>query len=296
MRDLKNFTAVEWLKLTPLHHAIKQWRNDLMLLAYRHRQAVGEQTFLADCARLRGRNIALVIAFEQPWALDWLLAKSKQNLQDCTVLVFDNSLRREARAEIAAVCAKHGTPYLSLPSNRTLHVNRSHGLAMSWVFHRIVRAIEPATFAFLDHDLIPVLPMQLEERLGAQDCFGLINDSAWAWQLWAGYCLFRYAKVRDLPMNFLYDFSRGLDTGGRNWPWLYRHLEHHSLRFAENTLLTVANPVDGERREVQVVDGRWVHIGGISYNNNADAKRQFFENLASAIDQGKSWEALSAEN
>ena len=292
MRDLRDFSVGEWARLLPLQHAFKQVRNDLVLHAYQRRPAAGEAAFIAQCAALSGTSIGLIVAFEQPWALDWLLAMARRNVRNCTLLVFDNSRRESARADIAAVCARHGAPYLALPSNRTRHVNRSHGMAMSWVYERIVRALEPETFGFLDHDLIPVVPLDMRERIGTQDCFGKLNDSRWSWQLWAGYCFYRHARVRALPMNFLYDFSRGLDTGGRNWPWLYRRLARDTLRFAASDYLELCLPATGERRTVEVVDERWLHIGGVSYNNNFAAKQAFIEGIAAALAEGTPWSAL----
>ncbi len=294
MRDLKDFTTGEWLRLAPLQHALKQARNDLWLSVYKRKRAANLDAFLEEVRPLAGKNIALVIAFEQPWALDWLLRMAKRHLTDTTILVFDNSLKTGARAEIERVCVAHKTPYLSLPPNRTRHVNRSHGMAMTWIFHNVVRAIEPRLFAFLDHDLIPVKEMMFTERLANQPFFGMLNrsENSRAWQLWAGYCMFDFSAVAALPMNFLYDFSQGLDTGGRNWPMLYRHYEQNQLRFAGNNQVEVRDPVTGDVSSVQIVDNRWFHIGSISYNDNFRSKSQFCENLAQAFDRGATWDQI----
>ncbi|WP_051229290.1 hypothetical protein [Paludibacterium yongneupense] len=291
MRSLRQYTISEMVKLEPFSDAYKQFRNDLLLNLYLGRKAEGQAEFLVDCRPLRGKNIAAVVAFEQPWALDWLLTMSRKHLTDCTVLAFDNS-RAPKRAEIAEVCRRHGAHYLALPSNRTRHVNRSHGMAMTWIYRNIIQAIEPENFAYFDHDMIPMEPLSLNQRLGEQDCFGLLNESEWGWQLWAGYCMFRFDRVGHLPLNFLYDFSFGLDTGGRNWKYIYRQLDRTVQRFADSINRPLRPTTQDAPRTVQVVDDSWVHIGSISYNNNFESKQAFFATLAAACENGVSWQQI----
>jgi hypothetical protein len=295
MRDLNHFSASEWLRLIPFKYAFKLTRNDVWLAIYKKLRPKSLDMFLRETKRLENRNVALVVAFEQPWALDWLLRMAQRNLTDTAVLVFDNSRRTAARLEIEGVCRNRGIPYLALPANPTRHVNRSHGMAMTWIFHNIVRAIKPRMFAFIDHDLIPVGKMELSERLGDQPFFGMLKTSPWAWQLWAGYCLFDFSVVGGLPMNFLYDFSQKLDTGARNWGCLYQNHDRDRLRFASSRNTEVRDPATGISRTMQVVDDRWLHIGSISYNDNFRSKAKFCENLAHALDQGIGWPQLCGD-
>jgi len=292
MRDLRNFTAMEWLLLLPLQHALKQVRNDVFLAIYKKIRPKALQSFLAETRHLKGKNIALIIAFEQPWALNWLLRMAQRNLIDTDVLVFDNSRRTALRTEIERVCSNRGVPYLALPVNPTRHVNRSHGMAMTWVFYNVVRAIQPRLFAYLDHDLIPVEMISLAERLAGQPFFGFAHVKAWCWNLWAGYCMYDFASVAKLPLNFLYDFSQKLDTGGRNWSCLYQHYDRQQLRLATNEIIKVKDTKTAELRRVEMVDHSWFHISGISYNEGFRSKLEFCEHLALGLDQGKSWSSL----
>jgi hypothetical protein len=290
VRDLRDFSMREWLVLLPLQLAFKQARNDLWLSFYKRLRPPGFGPFLAESERFRDRNIALVVAFEQPWVLDWLLRMAARNLSDTTVLVFDNSRHASARQEIERVCRDRGTPYLALPPNHTRHVNRSHGMAMTWIFHNVVRAIRPRMFAFIDHDMIPVQSVALSERRGDQPFFGWERFSGKrAWNLWAGYSLFDFSATAQLPMNFLYDFSRGLDTGGRNWDCLYRRYDRTKLRFAGSRTVEIRVPGTGEVHSVQMIDDCWLHIGGIGYNDNFRAKSACCRELARAFDSGLSW-------
>src|SRR3954466_6072344 len=156
MRHLSEFSLTEWLKLAPIQHALKQARNDAWLAAYNVIRPKQLRHFLADCRDLRGKNVALVVAFELPWVLDWQLQMANNNLSDMSILIFDNSRDEAKRIEIKEVCKQNHTRYFALPPNSTTHVNRSHGMAMSWVYHNVVRAMNPRTFGFIDHDMIPV--------------------------------------------------------------------------------------------------------------------------------------------
>jgi hypothetical protein len=289
MRYFSEFSIVEWLKLLPIVHALRQVRNDAWLAFYKTVRPEPLSRFLAEHKNLQGRNIALVIAFEQPWALNWLLQMANRNLSDATVLVFDNSRNASKRAEIEQVCKHNNAPYLALPANPTRHVNRSHGMAMSWVYHNVVRAINPRIFGFIDHDLIPVRKVSIADKLTGQPVYGLLNVGKFGyWFLWAGYCFFDYAGTTGKSINFLYDFSRDLDTGGRNWNSVYRHLDRRQLRTATFENVSMKVPSINDPRLVQFVDRDWLHIGGISYSYNSPDNIEFFKGLEKLFDEGSS--------
>ena len=277
MRYLTEFSATEWLKLLPIQYALKQVRNDAWLAAYKNTHAKHLHQFLAEKNSLADKNVALVIAFEQPWALNWLLEMANRNVTDMTVLVFDNSRNSSKRIEIEQVCKQNKTPYLALPANPTRHVNRSHGMAMTWVYHNVVRAITPRIFGFIDHDLIPVRKVSIADKLTAQPVYGLLNQNKLGfWSLWAGYCFFDYAGTTGKSINFLYDFSRDLDTGGRNWKSLYRDLDRRQLRIATTENVSMKVPSIENPRLVQFIDENWLHIGGMSYSDNSQENIAFF--------------------
>ena len=285
MRSLNEFSALEWLQLLPVQHALKQLRNDAWLAIYKNIRPDTLSRFLAEHKDLENKNIALVIAFEQPWALNWLLQMAAKNLSDTAVLVFDNSRNQSKRIEIERVCTKNRAAYLALPANPTRHVNRSHGMAMTWVYHNVVRALNPRIFGFIDHDLIPVRKVSIAEKLTGQPVYGLLNANKFGfWSLWAGYCFFDYAETKSKSINFLYDFSRNLDTGGRNWKRLYRHLDRRKLRAATFENVSTKVPSLENPRMVQFVDQNWLHIGGISYSYNSPENIEFFKQLEKVFD------------
>jgi len=289
MRYLTEFSAIEWLKLLPVQHALKQLRNDAWLAVYKNSRADQLSQFLAEHKDLANKNIALVIAFEQPWALNWLLQMASRNVSDMTVLVFDNSRNDSKRIDIEQVCKRNKAPYLALPRNPTRHVNRSHGMAMTWVYHNVVRAIDPHIFGFIDHDLIPVRKVSIADKMTGQPVYGLLNQNKFGfWSLWAGYCFFDYAETKGRSINFLYDFSRDLDTGGRNWKSLYCDLDRRQLRVATTDNVSMKVPSVQNPRLVQFIDENWLHIGGISYSHNSPESIEFFRGLETVFDKGSS--------
>lgn len=287
MLNFNKFLLIDWLTLKPITLLFKEVRNDLWLSLYVKKRTIHFDDFIKKINHLTGSNFAIVVAFEQPWAIEWLLKMSNKNLIGTTLLVFDNSRNFALRNDIQKVCEANNTYYFSLPLNNTSHVNRSHGMAMSWIYENVIRLIEPKVFGFIDHDLIPFRQVSLSRRLNRKMFFGCIHSkSKDYWALWAGYCIFDYHFIKDKPINFLYDFSRGLDTGGRNWDPLYRHAEKANVLFASRGLRKLRTPINFKARDIEVIDDRWIHIGGIGYKGGVEEKLEFFKGLANAIELG----------
>ena len=101
--------------------------------------------------------------------------------------------------------------------------------------------------------------------------------------------------MRELPLNFLYDFSRGLDTGGRNWNCLYKKYDRSGLKFAEFEWINFVDPAANILRKVRFVDGRWIHLRGVGYNNNFRLNADFFARIAEVVEAGGSREQILAE-
>jgi hypothetical protein len=287
LRKFTEFKISEWVKLTPLIHAFKEVRNDFLLSRYVNKKSIQTSSFLEANKNLEGKNIAVVIAFEQPWALNFLLEQASINLANTHIIVFDNSKNIQKRESIKHVCEKNSAHYISLPSNTTKHVNRSHGLAMSWAYHNVIKELKPNIFTFLDHDLIPLNKVNLEEKMEHQAIYGLLNQgNNNYWSLWAGFCTFKYSFVKEIKLNFLYDFSRGLDTGGRNWNCIYKNLSFDHISFADRTFQKVAALPNQDHRDVEILDQTWVHMSGISYNNNFESKADFYTGMYKAVNSG----------
>ena len=291
--NIRDFSFQDWVLLRPLNFAFKQIRNDCWLKVYLRSRPPALSKFIGDASHLKGSSVLVVVAFEQPWALNWLLCMAKKNIPDATVMVFDNSRNLVLREAIEAVCDANHVLYFSLPINNTKHVNRSHGMAMSWIFENVIKKIEPNFFAFIDHDLIPVSHVDFSSTLDSQPFFGRKGgEQIKYWSLWAGYCIFDYAFIKSKKLNFLYDFSRGLDTGGRNWGPLYSLFDQNKIKFASRVFNKVYLPSIPEGAVVEFIDDKWVHMGSISYNDNFRSKADFFKALASQLENDPNWQNL----
>ena len=298
MIGLKEYSLIQWVKLEPISICFKEFRNDLLLKHYLKKIPFSLGEYLISIQNLSGSNVVIIIAFEQPWVLNWLLNIAKNNLINISVLVFDNSKNKIIRKKIEKVCVRNGIKYFPLPTNNTLHVNRSHGMAMTWIFENVIKVIKPKIFAFIDHDLIPTNPIDLEDKIGNQLCFGRINsrNKSKYWSLWAGYCIFNYSKLKNKQLNFLYDFSRGLDTGGRNWDQIYSKINKNKMSFASRAYYDLSLPFSTKLVKVEVVDDCWIHIGGVSYNNNLSFKLPSVKMIKKMLNTNRSWKSYIVNN
>lgn len=292
MRNLKDFSAKDWIQLQPLIHGGKQLRNDFVQSVFLKARPKALETFLRDHEHLKGKNILQMVAFEQPEVLDFSIKMATRYLAGTTLLVFDNS--RRGAEENERVCRERKVAYLRLPPNLTRHPNRSHGMAMTWVWHNVVKAIQPAIAGFIDHDLIPLETIELNQVLNGQPFYGVPTVGKWGWSLWAGYCLYDFGAVSSLPLNFLNDFSRNLDTGGRNWNCLYGRHDERRLKFARWQLFDVVDTSASEPRQIEIIDGTWIHIAGVSYRDDYRRNSDFYGRIAKAVEAGANWPQLQA--
>ena len=270
MKPLENFTLTQWLSARPLIDSFKQVRNDLLTWHFCRQvpnETVATLKLLSDSHQNDGASDLLIsIAFDKPEIIELQLAHIAQYGSNVLTVVADNSPSSQARSKIRTICKKANVTYIALPYNRSRHANRSHGMAMQWCYENIVRILMPSVFAFIDHDLIPVKSFNLGSQIGSQPIYGVIweNKDRNAWQLWAGYCIYRVSAIGTRKLNFLYDFSNGLDTGWRNFHRFYRYLIKSGLVFADNVYAYGQQPFN----RVQVIDNCWLHLGGAGHRNN----------------------------
>jgi hypothetical protein len=292
MRSLGEFSIEDWVHLRPLTEGGKQLANDLVQKRYLNARPDALKKFLQENENLRGKNVLKIVAFEQPRVLDFSLKMAGRHLVDATVLVFDNSRRAEARTEIKRICRSRNVPYLGLPPNPTSQENRSHGMAMTWIWHNFVKATRPAISGFIDHDVIPLQKVELTKHLTGQPFYGVPNVGKWAWSLWAGFCFYGFAEVASLRLNFMNDFSRGVDTGGRNWKCLYKDQDYRKLQFAELRIYDVRDDSEGVSRQMEIIDESWLHVGGPNLRRDGRRSSNFYDRIRSTVEEGANWPQL----
>ena len=272
---LRDYTVREWLRLLPVSQAVKHVRNTAAGRYYRSRPSPYLDRFLSEHAGLRGGTLAVTVAFNTPWTLGWLLRTARENLVNTTLIVVDNSSDAGAREETRDMCAEAGVPYLPLPRNSIRQGSRSHGAAMTWTYHNVIKPLRPAVFAFIDHDLFPLSPVDLASRVANQPVFGRKNPHGFGWSVWAGYCIFDFAEASKYELDFSPDILRGHDTGGRNWMQFFRHLDKDSVRLADLCVIDLTDPLTGTVFSIEVMDG-FAHYGQAAHPRRIRPERREF--------------------
>jgi hypothetical protein len=264
MKPLNEFTAREIWHLRPLLYAGRDFRH-----GQRSRRLLRKSrppaSILDGFRAVSGRNALISIAFNGPDAIEWQRRLITRFVPNCIHIIADNSSDEEAAKAIEAVSA--GGLYIRLPKNPWSgeEHTKSHGFALNWCWHHIVKPLAPSNFGFIDHDLFPTEQTDPFQMLEKYPIAGRVWDgkNPQRWHLWAGFCFFRMAAVKRKRLNFDVDFYAGLDTGGGNWKPLYRHLDRHRIPDPGGTDLEITD--DGHTFMVQRV-GSWLHRCNLGYD------------------------------
>jgi hypothetical protein len=224
-RALSEYALHEWLHLRPWVDRYKHARYQARSAVLVRRPAAGGDVAQAIAAA-RGARVIVSVAFRDADKIDLQAALVRRFVDDCVYVVADNSGDASASAAIAATARRRQVPYLRLPDSPWIGLEggRGHGLAMNWMWRHVLRKARPAAFGFIDHDIYPTRPTDPFAALAAYPITGLVFDRGPRWHLWAGFCFFRFDAVEPYRLDFCRDFLAGVDTGGGNWPRLYRHL------------------------------------------------------------------------
>ncbi len=263
----------------------KNLRNGLIDRTFR-RAAAAEGWRIADQLSHDGvREAAFTIAFNTPWAIDLLTRQWSRNHPDLRLVVIDNSSDRSARVAHEGLCRQRGVRYLPLPRNPEWSPNRSHGIALNWVWFNVVRHARLDVAGFIDHDCIPVASLDLRSRLAGRAAYGLRGASLThpqAWNLWAGYCFFRPAAAEGLAVDFKHRIELGLDTGGGNWTGFYRHLDPAAVGEAGHRIVQIELGDGRPPYAMLLLDEAFLHLDGASYREafrDASIRRRIMESI-----------------
>jgi hypothetical protein len=246
-------------------------RNHLLSLLYnlRGRNFISQNHFNSS---KRYKKIICIVAFNKVDVLRLCLKGLNENTLNFNIVVFDNS-DLCYRGNVKSIVLEMGADYIELPYIKISHPNRSHSIALNWIYNNYILRKKPDFFGFIDHDLIAFKKINLEQKIDNIFCFGKPNFGLNnKWNLWAGYCFFNLRLINkfNVKLNFMYRFDLNLDTGGQNWNTLYRFLFNSQYRFCFQEMLL--NNSNEQSVELQIIDHSWIHIGGASYVKNADEK------------------------
>lgn len=235
----------------------------------------------------------VTVAFNNEYLIEKQIKLLKRFVTDEHVSIFiaDNSTSIDKRKLIRDVCVENQVGYISIPDNLMLKYvssSYSHGATLNWIFDNFIKKRQPAIFGFLDHDLFPIAPTSIREKIGKKDFYGLVRDREAGWYLWAGYCFFNYKAVKDFPLDFI-PYMAGktyLDTGGSNFPILYRHYDKDSLPIVPSRDVNIGKGVDYHADYLQYIDECWLHlINGSNWKKNPEGIQRTKENMLDEMTQ-----------
>lgn len=245
-------------------YRIKAVRNRLVSWQFEKRPAVAIDRIDLTPNSWNGRAIAIVIAFNKPWAIDYMIRLWERFSEDCELVVVDNSSDREARQEIRQLCKQAGIGYVGLPRNFEWSPNRNHGIAINWTLRNILMLTNPDVFLVLDHDMFPLRPFSVRGHTSNQPYYGYLWPDAAIWNLWVGFATFDWRQLRNYTMNFNHNPRLGLDTGGMNWADIYSRFGRSGMSFC-TIRYAVLEDETGEKLPVSVFDEQFVHISGLGH-------------------------------
>jgi hypothetical protein len=267
-------------------HGFKRARNLVVERTFRYLRPPGLERFVADHAHLASASVAVTIAYNAPWVVELLTRMARLKLVS-PLLVFDNSRSATAREEIERLCGERAVPYFALPYNPERHPCRSHGVAMNWVWYNVIRNWKTRVIGFLDHDLVPLQKVDFEALVRTQPVYGVLNQSAWGWNLWAGFSVFDVAAIDRCNPDFNNDVPRGLDTGGQNYTRVYCRLPFDQTVFADWRYEWIRDPAGSSVVPVNLVDS-WLHVGGAGFGDERQSKGSpdFYRRLVRYVEEG----------
>lgn len=274
-KKLSEYSFQDFLHLRPLTHSLKTRRYKRMDGEYLG-LPIGEAETQAARAAVRGRNVLITVAFEDPQAIEMQIALVRRYVTHDCHLIVDNSRTEQASQPIREAAVVAGVRYLKLPNNPWTKRNesRSHGLAMNWIWRNILKPGRPKGFGFIDHDLFPTMSVDPFAPLANHAFYGDLRWAGERWFLWAGYCFFDFEAVQDKPLDFGLDWFIGLDTGGANWPVLYHDLDPRTLphRPIEPIEALPGVPLDEAKFERR---NEWIHeVGWGTFPQHRKPKRE----------------------
>lgn len=278
--SLHEYRLYDWCRLRPLTHAFKTRR--YQRIDDRYLKILPSLDSVKPIrSALNKRPTLVTIAFNDWQLLEWQTTLVARHIPHAIHLVIDNSPDDGAANRNQCLCHNRGIHYFRLPPNPWTGRNpsRSHGLAMNWSWHHLLRPAQPSAFGFIDHDLLPLEPSDPFAQLASLPCWG---DKRWAgsrWFLWAGFCFYRWDAVHHLPLDFGLDWFAGLDTGGANWEVLYRHLNPATL---PDRIIERQTAVPGVSTDEEYFERRdtWIHEVGLAGRRELrHQKRQAFRDL-----------------
>ncbi len=229
------------------------------------------------------------IAFNNPTVIEHQICLVRKYIQgNYNYIVADNSTDKAASQQIKQLCQNANVPYIRLPKNRLgiISASYSHAASLNWVYQKIIKLHRPTYFGFIDHDLFPIRPISIDEKLKTAPLYGKVVTRENLWYLWAGLCFFRFDFVENANVDFLPTTVEKiyLDSGGGNWNDIYSKFDSAQLPPCDVRLEQLREGDNYHSDFVQYMDDCWLHL--INGSNWANQKPR---NLSYLLQRDKTW-------
>ncbi|MCR5049631.1 MAG: hypothetical protein K6A36_00945 [Paludibacteraceae bacterium] len=228
----------------------------------------------------------ITIAFNNLNVLQYQEQFLRKNIRDSyTHIVVDNSSNEEISSQIQSFCQKEGIAYMKLPVNRLSWIggSYSHAGSLNYAYHHIIRKREPYIFGQIDHDLFPVVPISICEKLKNQPVYGPLRHRDEWWYLSAILSFFKYDYVADKKVDFMPVKPKDtyLDSGGGNWYDIYSRLKMEEIYFPDECIEPLRDGGDRHGDSLEWFDNKsWLHtINGSCWKPIADGKENLVKQL-----------------
>ncbi|RAI10896.1 MAG: hypothetical protein DKM24_05895 [Candidatus Melainabacteria bacterium] len=175
----------------------------------------------------------------------------------------------ERAKQIREVCVKNNITYIHCEPKKIPHgFADSHGIALNWIYYSVVQK-RKNNFAFLDHDIFPIKPLNIESYLEKTELAGRVYEQSGIWYLWPGFSFFRYSVLKNIRVNFRrhrkwYIFKVPIvDTGSGNWYSLY---SKYNKELVNNIYFNGWNVADNKPLEANEAQGKFIQEKMVEYS------------------------------
>lgn len=179
-------------------------------------------------------------------------------------IVVDNSTNYKARKQLYDFCLKNNIAYLGLPKNFLNWVggSYSHATALNYVYKHVISKRQPYAFGLIDHDLFPIRPIYIIDKLVKQPIYGPLRLRDRWWYLSAIMSFFRFDFVSNKKVDFMpvTPDKVYLDSGGGNWYGLYSKMDREQIVFPNECIEPLREGGDRHGDSLEFFDDKlWLH-------------------------------------
>ncbi len=210
-----------------------------------------------------------------------------KNLRDnYQYIVCDNSSDTHESKKIEHYCKQSKVGYIRLRGNpyNGIDASKSHGIAINWMYRRVVKPSNAEFFGIIDHDIFPIKKTSIINKLRNSKVFGHTQVRGDRWYIWPGFSFFN----RVLVGQKIYDFMpvAGLDTGGGNWESIFRLINKSRVITPKHEYIKYKDGDTIQSTSMEMI-GDWLHLINGSGWRDGKKKANIAQLIQKVLDKDK---------